>query len=187
MNELNIILIHGKDTNPSQKWYPWLKEVVEKEGISFAAPTLPKPEDPVLSEWLDEINKLEPNENSILIGHSRGGVAILRWLERQPEGKKIKKVILVAANNPGVENKQNKNTHGFYEEGPYKYDMIKKHCDKFIVLHSTDDEWVPFTSGEENVRGLSAKFYKFDDKGHFANKLPKKEIPEVLNEIIAEK
>ncbi len=91
MNELNVILIHGKDTNPSQKWYPWLISEMKNRGIKCLAPELPKPSDPVLSEWINEIDKLNPDKDSILIGHSRGGVAILRWLQKQPQDKKVKR------------------------------------------------------------------------------------------------
>ena len=111
-----VILIHGKDADPSSKWYLWLRREIEKRGIVFFAPWLHKANDPILAEWLNEIDNLNPDENSILVGHSRGGVAILRWLERQAESLKVEKVILVAANNPAVSEKnQKKGTNGFYE------------------------------------------------------------------------
>lgn len=186
MSKLNVILIHGKDTNPSQKWYPWLINEMKNRRIKCLAPELPKANDPVLSEWLDELDKLNPDKNSILIGHSRGGIAILRWLQKQPKDKKVKKVILVAANNPSVFEKNKKaNTNGFYEEGPYDFQKIKNHCDDFVVLHSKDDTWVPFESGEKNAKGLNAKFLIFENRGHFGNQLPKQEIPELLDEILS--
>jgi predicted alpha/beta hydrolase family esterase len=186
MSELNVILIHGKDTNPSQKWYPWLINEMKNRGIKCLAPELPKPNEPVLKEWLDEIDKLKPDGNSILIGHSRVGVAILRWLQKQPQDTKVKKVILVAANNPSVSEKNKKaNTHGFYEEGPYDFDKIKNHCDEFVVLHSKDDEWVPFESGKKNAKGLNAKFLIFENVGHFGSRMPEQEILELLNEILS--
>ncbi len=180
---MKVVLMHGKNTNPSEKWYFWLKKEIERKGINFIAPELPEPEDPILDKWLEELDKTKPNEETILIGHSRGGVAVLRWLEKLPESKKIKKVILVAANNPTVSEKnQKKDTHGFYELGPYNFDKIKSHCENFVVLHSKDDKWVPFEAGEENTKGLDAKFKVYDNKGHFGIKeCP--EIPEVLEEI----
>lgn len=182
-----VILIHGKDSDPAQKWYPWLGNEMKKSNIEFIAPKMPKADDPILDEWLGEIDNLNPDENSILIGHSRGGVAIMRWLEKQSDNKKVKKVILVAANNPAVSEKnQIKDTHGFYELGEYNFDKIKKHCDDFVVLHSEDDEWVPFLAGEENAKGLSAKFLKFKNRGHFGSTLPKQEIPELLDEVLEE-
>lgn len=186
MVKLNIILIHGKDTNPLEKWYPWLINKLKSRGIKCFAPELPKSNNPILNEWLNEIDKLNPNENSILIGHSRGGVAILRWLQKQPQNIKVKRVILVAANNPSVSEKNKKtNTNGFYEEGPYNFDKIKNHCDEFVVLHSKDDIWVPFASGEKNAKGLNAKFLIFEDRGHFGTQLSKQGIPELLDEILS--
>ncbi len=186
-NKINVILMHGKNTDPTQKWYLWLKNEMQNKGIEFRAPFLPKADDPEIKEWLTELDKTKPNENSILVGHSRGGVAILRWLEIQPKDLKVKKVILIGANS-GHSEKINKteNNKGFYTKEGFDFQKIKNHCDKFIVLHSKDDEWVPFSAGEENAKGLDAKFLKFKDRGHFGSKLPKQEIPELLNEILSE-
>lgn len=180
--------MHGKDTNPSEKWYPWLINELKKNSIVCNAPILPKPNNPILTEWLNEIESLEPDEETVLVGHSRGGMAILRWLEKQPANLKVKKVILVAANNPLISRKnKTSNTNGFYEEGLYNYEKIKTHCQDFVVFHSKDDNWVSFESGEENAKGLQAKFLVFQDRGHFGKNLPKQEIPELLEEIILTK
>lgn len=181
----NIILLHGKATDPTKKWYPWLKAKMTENNINFSAPVLPNPNDPEINEWLSELDKLKPGPDSILIGHSRGGVAILRWLEKQPAETKVKKVILVAVNS-GYSKKRNKteNNKGFFTKNGYDFDKIKLYCSNFVVLHSKDDEWVPFSAGEENAKGLNAKFIAFEDRGHFGGKLKKQEIPELLEEII---
>lgn len=180
---MKIILIHGRDTDPSKKWYPWFGEEINKMGYEFIAPTLPKSTDPVINEWLAEIDKTKPDENSILIGHSRGGVAIMRWLERQPAEKRVKKVILISTNSGRLKDKaiQRESNYGFYTEDGYDFEKIKSHCDNFVVLHSRDDQWVPFSAGEANSAGLSAKFLKFDNRGHFGKGVPK--IPELLEEV----
>jgi hypothetical protein len=186
-SEINVILMHGKDTDPTKKWYPWLKDEMHKNNIEFKAPLLPNAEDPEINEWMKEIEKTNPNNNSILIGHSRGGVAILRWLEKQPAHIKIKKVILVAVNS-GDSKKRNKteNNKGFFTEEGYDFEKIKSHCNDFVVLHSKDDVWVPFSAGEENSKGLNAKFIIFETIGHFGSKVPKEGIPELLKEILQE-
>lgn len=180
---MNVVIVHGKDTNPREKWYPWLKKKVEEKGYECFVPALPNSDDPEASVWLNEIDKTNPDEETILIGHSRGGVAILRWLEKLSKGKKVKKVILVAANS-GKSGKMNRseNNKGFYNEQGYGFDKIKSHCDNFVVLHSKDDTWVPFSAGEENAKGLDAKFKIYENKGHFGRKTP--EVPELLEEII---
>lgn len=152
---MKVVLIHGKDADPSMKWYPWLKREVEKKGIEFIAPRLPHADDPRLDEWLKEINKSQPDEHTILVGHSRGGLAILRWLEDLPKNRKVKKVILVAANNPSICGKnKTKSTNGFYEKGALVFEEIKKHCDNFVVIHSKDDLGFLSLTEKKTQKGL---------------------------------
>ena len=181
----NVVLMHGKNVDSSKKWYPWLADEMQKRNIKFTAPKLPKSDDPDIKEWMNELDRLNINKESILIGYSRGGVAILRWLEKQPKDFKVKKIILVATNS-GDSAKRNKteNNKGFFTKNGYDFKKIKQHCDDFIVLHSKDDEWVPFEAGAENAKGLEARFLQFENRGHFGSKLPKQEIPELLDEIL---
>lgn len=180
---MKVILIHGKNTGPTQKWYPWFGNSIEEMGHEYIAPRLPKSADPIIDEWLSEIDKTNPSEDSILVGHSRGGVAILRWLEQLLPERRVKKVILIATNSGRLKDRaiQHESNFGFYTKGGYDFEKIKTHCDDFVVFHSKDDQWVPFSAGEFNSEGLSAKFLVFEDRGHFGKSL--KEIPELLQEI----
>jgi len=181
---MKIVLAHGKNTDPNQKWYPWFEKEVKKLGYEYVAPVLPKADDPVMSEWLSEIDKTAPDEDTILVGHSRGGVAVLRWLEQQPPEKHVKKVILVATNSGRLKDKaiHTESNYGFYTEEGYDFKKIKTHCNDFVVLHSKDDQWVPFSAGEINAEGLSAKFLQFDDRGHFGKGVD--EVPELLEVVV---
>lgn len=184
---MKVILMHGKNADPNQKWYPWLAKEVNNLGMDFIAPVLPQTEDPRADEWIAELEKLNPDKNTILIGHSRGGVAILRYLEKLTEDKKVYKVILVAT-NAGHSEKINKteNNKSFFSEKGYDFKKIKSHCNNFVVFHSRDDHVVPFQAGEENAYGLNAKFIKFDDRRHFGRKVDGSmtdSFPELLEEI----
>ena len=181
---MRILLLHGKDTDPTQKWYPWFGEEVRKRGYVYVAPDLPNASDPILDEWVAGIDALKPDEDTILVGHSRGGVAILRWLERQAHGVRVKKVILIATNSGTLEDRAipSESNYGFYTEEGYDFEKIRTHCNDFVVLHSRDDKWVPFYAGEKNARGLSARFLEFDTYGHFGTGVS--EIPELLEGVI---
>jgi len=181
---MKVVLIHGKDTDPSKKWYPWLGKEVKKNGYDFIAPILPISSDPVIIDWLAEIDKTKPNLETILIGHSRGGVAVMRWLERQSPDVRIFRVILVATNSGRIKDKAipSESNYGFYTDNGYDFNKIKSHCNDFVVLHSKDDAWVPFLAGETNAAGLSAKFLQFDNYGHFGKNFDS--VPELLQEVL---
>lgn len=177
--------MHGKDATPADKWYPWFAEQVRGKGYEFAAPALPNASDPDMQAWQEALNDLVPDVDTILVGHSRGGVAILRWLENQPDDLKVHKVILVATNS-GFDTqmaRRDETNRGFYTSAGYNFEAIKKHCSNFVVLHSKDDHWVPYDHGLENSEGLDAKLISFDDRGHFGKEI--NEIPELIDEVFA--
>ena len=176
---VNVILMHGKTADPSQKWYPWFAEEVRKQRIAFEAPTLPETNDPDCAAWVKELDATNPDEHTILVGHSRGGVAILRWLEGIVAGRRVRKVILVATNSGRM---KDGNSHkGFFSQQGFDFEKIRTHCNDFVVLHSRDDVWVPFEDGDENARSLHARFLTFDDRGHFGKTL--RQVPELITEI----
>lgn len=181
---MKVILMHGKDTNPTDKWYPWFKKELQKNNIEVEVPALPSPQNPSLKEWLFELAKLQPNKNTVLVGHSRGGVAILRYLERLPANAEIKKVILLGTNSGDAKYmaRPQETNKGFYTEEGYDFDKIKSHCNDFVVFHSQDDHIVPFNHGEENAKGLNAKFITFTDKRHFG--VNEGIVPGLLEEIL---
>lgn len=180
--KIKVVLMHGKDTDPSQKWYPWFANEMQKRNFDFIAPKLPNADNPHIDEWLAELDKLRIDNNTILVGHSRGGVAILRWLERQTD-KKVKNVILLATNSGFIKKMAvpTETNYGFYTEDGYNFEKIRLCCSNFVVMHSRDDKWVPFDAGEENVKGLAAQFFTFDHYGHFGKDVD--EIPELIQQI----
>ena len=180
---MRAILIHGKDTSSTEKWYPWFKSELEKHGLEVIVPDMPEADDPKLEAWLKIIEDLKPDENTVLVGHSRGGVAVLRYLENMSTGTRVRKVLLVAANSGLLQQQAipSENSNDFYTEGGFNFTEIKKHCSEFVVYHSKDDPWVPFEQGRENSKGLGAKFVIFENKKHFGK--DSKTVPGLIFEI----
>ena len=174
-----VIVLHGRSKNPSQAWYPWLKEECEKNGIECIVPPMPHPDTPILKEWLKVLDDLAPDTDTVLVGHSRGGMAILRWLEQAFESTKVKKVVLVAANNPEI---MDGFGGDFYDKPDYDFAKIKQHCEQFIVFHSDDDDFVPIVSGEKNAVGLNATFHPYHGLQHFGNNITR--MQEIYDEVI---
>jgi len=82
----NIFIFHGTEGYPEENWFPWLKQELEQKGYKVFVPQFPSP--PIVPvkivEWFDVLKSYEQyiNENSILIGHSLGGIFLLRELEK---------------------------------------------------------------------------------------------------------
>ena len=85
-----VFIIHGTEGYPEENWFPWMKSELEEKGCEVIVPQFPSP--PVvaakISEWFDVFKPYQQtlDENTILIGHSLGGVFTLRILEhlKQP-------------------------------------------------------------------------------------------------------
>ena len=157
-----LVFMHSKHAHVKEKWYPDFFERAKEKGYEVLAHDLPHTDEPEIDEWLTELNHAKPDEGTILVGHSRGCSAILRWLEQLPKGKKVAKVILVA---PSLGDSKI-SAKGFYGK-PYDYTKIRQHCGLFTIIHSKDDAVVPFTSGQKNANDLSAKFIALNGFGHF--------------------
>ncbi|MDP2709508.1 MAG: alpha/beta hydrolase [bacterium] len=75
---LNIFIFHGTEGHPKENWFPWLKEKLENIGHKVFVPQFPSP--PVVSAsaaaWFEVLKGYDQyiNEDTILIGHSLGGV-----------------------------------------------------------------------------------------------------------------
>lgn len=184
-----VILMHGKDTDPAGKWYPWFGSEVEKLGYESITPELPNSTDPDIEEWMNELDKAGVDEDTILVGHSRGGMTVLRWLEKQPKEIKVFRVVLVGANSGLLADRHipTETNHGFYTENGYDFEKIKQHCDDFVVMHSTDDHIVPYDNGVINAKGLGARLLTFNDKRHWGtghDGIAQKEILEILEACI---
>ncbi len=179
-----VILLHGRSKSPGQAWYPWLKETCQEQHIQCETPQMPHADAPVLAEWLKVIDDLRPDSNTVLVGHSRGGMAILRWLEQAPAEVKVKKVILVAANHPSIIDAFGGDFYegNFPRESDYDYEKIKQHCHEFVVFHSRDDDFVAFAAGQKNAKGLNAKFRAYDGLQHFGNNITRMQT--IFDEVV---
>ncbi|MEK6872369.1 MAG: alpha/beta fold hydrolase [Nanoarchaeota archaeon] len=94
--KLNFILLHGYQGSPEKNFFPWLKKELEQRGHTVTVPSLPHANKPKIEEQVNYVIKnVTFDENTIIVGHSLGGVVALKILEHLK--KPIKKTILVAS------------------------------------------------------------------------------------------
>lgn len=149
-----IFIIHGWGGSPSANWFPWMKAELEKRNIAIEVLAMPNTDSPQLKEWLAFMSKKinQPNEEIFLVGHSLGGITILKYLESLGEDKKIGGIVLAAGfsrsiNIPELEN--------FFAE-PLDYEKVRKSVDNVVLINSDNDRFVPLEEGrimEEKLDG----------------------------------
>jgi len=105
MNIRKCIIIHGcplgtdQDRDPEKRtynkhWMPWLKERLIARGVETETPLMPSPWQPDYQQFKIEFEKLDVNEQTVLVGHSCGCAFLVQWLGETK--RTIAKLILVA-------------------------------------------------------------------------------------------
>ncbi len=182
-----VFLIHGFEGLPNGGWRPWLLgELAREKKIYGCALPMPTPYEPKVSEWVAEINRVSfPKEDSVvLVGHSLGATAVLRYLETLPPQISIAGAVLVSGpleNLPGVEN--SKNMQSFFEQ-PFEFEKIKASCKKFAVIHGANDNVVPFSHAEKLAKHLNCELISIPEGFHLSGGAGWYKLPEAFTEIL---
>jgi uncharacterized protein len=156
-----VFIIHGFDGSPNGAWRPWLMAELEKQDIYACALSMPKPQDPIPSEWIAEIARHIDHE-VYLVGHSLGATAILRYLETAPERLDLPGIILVS---PPCKETQNRKIDAFLNR-PFDFKIIKSKIKKCIVIHGDNDPYVPMDHAETCARELDGELIVIPNGGH---------------------
>lgn len=168
-----VVIVHGNGGCTSQShWTPWLKAELEKNKIMVIAPTMPDNYEAKASVWLPYMRDvLNCDENTIIIGHSSGAVAAMRYAEKY----QLLGTVLVAAcyTDLGYESERKA---GYYS-APWNWERIKKNQQWIVQCASNDDPYIPIEEAKHIHNMLATEYYEYPDQGHFMNKT----IPDVAS------
>jgi predicted alpha/beta hydrolase family esterase len=184
-------IIHGYLGYPGEAWQPWLKAELEKRGIAASLPAMPHPDRPGVGEWIEFISDLvgEPDPRTVLIAHSLGCQAVLRYLETLGEaGKAVGRTVLVAGRFPNgmsVE-EADERTGGDAVLRPWLTIAVdplkvKAAMGSLTVILSDNDRYIPLDDAKASFPPvLGARFVIEHGKGHFNEDDGMTELPSVL-------
>lgn len=185
MTQPTIVIIPGNGGSQVDKdnWYSWLRNQLMSLGYPVVMTDMPDPVAAHMNIWLPYIQDqlVKDPQNTIIIGHSSGAVATLRYLENHH----LKGAVLVGCNYTDMGFDDEKEA-GWYQD-PWHWDQIKANADWIVQLHSQDDPFIPLSEVEHIHKKLSSKLIMLKDKGHFmVEQAPQNNtIPEVV-EIISD-
>ncbi|MEK6902740.1 MAG: alpha/beta hydrolase [archaeon] len=177
-----VIIVPGNhETSIEANWYLDVKRRLEENGFSVVAKTMP---DGYLARkeiWLPFIEKeLENSPNAIIVGHSSGAVAALRYLETHT----LEGVVIVGAcyTDLGSETERLSN----YYSAPWHWETIKKNAKWIIQYASVDDPFIPIHEAQFIHEKLGTDYHEDTSEGHYGSShKEKKEFLELTNVILA--
>jgi len=124
------------------------------------------------SIWFGHIVTLLKN-NTILVGHSLGGIFLAKYLSEKKVPIIIKAVILISAPYEGLESEE---LASFVLSGSLS--KFNKQANKIVLIHSKDDVVVPLDHVYKYNKELSnSNIVLFNNKGHFKQE----HFPELVN------
>ncbi len=182
MKEIKAMIIPGNgNTDISENWFPYVKKNLEALGMRVIAKNMPDPDLARQSFWVPFIEKeLKGYQNSILIGHSSGAVAILRYLENH---KTLGAIIVGACHTDLGDEKEKKS--GYFDD-EWHWDKIKENAKWIVQFASTNDPYIPIEEARYIRDRINSEYHEYTDQGHFGSDVNKIEFPEIV-EIIKKK
>lgn len=180
-SDIKVIFIPGNgggDINGPEGWFPFVQKELEKTGLKVISQNFPDPIKAREKNWLPFIKKLGADENTILIGHSSGAVAALRYAEKN----KILGSVLVSASytDLGMESEK---VSGYFNH-PWDWDKIKQNQSWIIQFHSIDDPFIPIKEARFIHQKTNSDYQEFTNQEHFGYPTPKSEFPELVDAVI---
>lgn len=165
----------GGDINAPDGWFPYLKREFEKIGLNVISQNFPDPIRARKKYWMPFLEKLGADEDTILIGHSSGAVAAMRFAETHI----ILGSVLVAGEYTDLGMTSEK-VSGYYDD-PWDWEAIRRNQKWIIQFHSIDDPFIPVSEARFIHENLHSRYFEFTDGEHFGYPTPKLEFPEIID------
>jgi uncharacterized protein len=165
---MRIILVHGFNANPTMNFHPWLASSLRDKGFTVETPELPLstkeeinlPE--IIESMKSQVGFLKSDD--ILVGHSLGAFIILQYLEAVEMTETPRAVMLVAAPWKVSRSELRKLFIADLDA-----DVLMWKAREYVIVHSKDDEMVPFAHGERLAERLKARLVETNGDGHYMN------------------
>ncbi|KAG9065635.1 putative hydrolase rbbp9 [Linnemannia hyalina] len=187
MSRIVLIPGNGNDNVESSMWYPSVISALTEAknpttqhllfpGGNFLE-TFPDPFDAREEIWIKYMeDEIEIGEQDVVIGHSSGAAAILRYVET----RKVKGVVLVSAYQSDLDDPSEREA-GYFNR-PWNWDAISRNVEWITQFSSPSDHLVPI----DEQRFVASKIVGIDyielpNRGHF---IRDRAFPELVANVI---
>lgn len=182
MTKPKIIIIPGNGNChiETDNWYAWVRDELRGRGYEVVAHDMPDPEAAHAHIWLPYIeHELQADANCIVIGHSSGAVATLRYLETH----QLAGAILIGACYTDL-GEESERESGYYT-APWQWEKIKANVGWIAQFLSLDDPFIPLAESHYIHEQLGTELHELNGRGHFMTdqSSDNKTFPEIIEVI----
>ncbi|WIA43892.1 hypothetical protein OEZ86_010302 [Tetradesmus obliquus] len=164
---VRVVIVPGNGAGNVQQcnFYGWLHRKLHcPPAVVCALRNMPDPVRASEKAWIPFMrNDLECAEDTIIVGHSSGAAAAMRFCESY----KVAGIVLVSAYTSDMGDSLEA-ASGYFSR-PWQWDTIRGNAGFIAQFGSTDDPFLPWSEQQAVADGLHAELHKFDDRGHFQN------------------
>lgn len=173
MTPAKAILIHGNGgCTAGDIWLPWLERELSSLGLEVINETFPDNIKARASHWLPHLASLGADDRTILIGHSSGAVAAMRYAETH----RVLGSVLVGVCHTDLGDRFEA-ASGYYA-AKWDWQRIRDNQQWIAIYNSTDDPHIPIAEPRFVAAQLRCSYFEFTDRGHFVDR---RQFPEVLD------
>ena|SRR5436190_8447480 len=177
---IKVVFVPGNGNSTiKDNWFPHLKVGLESNSIEVIAADFPDPDLARESYWIPFLrDELKIDENTILVGHSSGAIAAMRFAEQY----EILGSVLVGAyyTDLGMEKEK---LSGYFTR-PFDWEKIRTNQKWIALFASTDDPWISIDHPRYMHSKLLCEYHEYNNQGHFGGDYFKPDFPELLCTIL---
>lgn len=198
MREIDVIVIHGGETFDTYDAYmqtvstwrfetlydlestSWKKTLRDQlpPGFRVFLPEMPNKYNAKYTEWEMWFDKISPllTKETILVGHSLGGIFLIKYLATHDISTRIIKTILISAPFDSTD----VGTLADFSLDDINTERVLQNTGELHVFHSDDDMVVPCAHSQKYAEIFSGtRVHILTDRGHFN----REDFPELVEEI----
>jgi len=165
-----VILVHGNGgCTAGDFWLPAVERDLAAAGLRVINRTFPDNVKARARIWLPFLESLGVDEHTIVVGHSSGALAAMRYAETRPLLGSVLVGVCHTDLGDGFEA-----ASGFYE-APWRWDRIRANQRWIGIFNSSDDPHIPVAEARFVAAQLRCSYFEFEDRGHFTDST----LPEV--------
>jgi predicted alpha/beta hydrolase family esterase len=168
---IKVILIHGNGgANSNDGWLPYTERELSHLGLTVINRSFPDAVKARASYWLPFIDELGADDNTVIVGHSSGAVAAMRYAETH----RLLGSVLVGACYTDTGD-PNERASGYYDQ-PWNWEVIRRNQQFILQYASPSDPYIAITEPRFIQKKLHSKYFELPGRGHFEDN----EFPELV-------